>query len=92
VRGKFNINEFAAHSTAALLYSWDMPQSRVEEEFDCAEEEAGYAEYERTGEALPIAAVEQWVRSWGTENELLPPMPCKPESERSPLKRLSASS
>jgi predicted transcriptional regulator len=31
-----------------------------------AEEEAAYAEYERTGEAIPIAAVEQWVRSWGT--------------------------
>ena len=31
-----------------------------------AEDEAAYAEYERTGEAIPIAAVEQWVRSWGT--------------------------
>jgi predicted transcriptional regulator len=42
-----------------------------------AEEEAGYAEYERTGEAIPMAAVEQWVRSWGTEDELPPPAPCK---------------
>jgi len=45
-----------------------------------AEDEAAYAEYERTGEAIPIAAVEQWVRSWGTENELPPPTPCKSSS------------
>jgi predicted transcriptional regulator len=45
-----------------------------------AEEEAAYAEYERTGEAVPIAAIEQWVRSWGTEAELPPPAPCKSSS------------
>jgi predicted transcriptional regulator len=45
-----------------------------------AEEEAAYAEYERTGEAIPIAAVEEWVRSWGTEHELPPPVPCKSSS------------
>ena len=45
-----------------------------------AEEEAAYAEYERTGEAIPLAAMEQWVRSWGTENELPPPKPCKSSS------------
>jgi predicted transcriptional regulator len=45
-----------------------------------AEEEAAYAEYERTGEAIPIAAIEQWVRSWGTQNELPPPAPCKSSS------------
>ena len=45
-----------------------------------AEDEAAYAEYERTGEAIPIAAVEQWVRSWGTESELPPPTPCKSSS------------
>jgi hypothetical protein len=28
-----------------------------------AEDDAAYAEYERTGEAIPIAAVEQWVRA-----------------------------
>jgi hypothetical protein len=38
-----------------------------------AEEDAAYAEYERTGEAIPIAAVEQWVRSWGKDDELPPP-------------------
>lgn len=45
-----------------------------------AEEEAALAEYDRTGEAIPIAAIEQWVRSWGTENELPPPVPCKSSS------------
>ena len=45
-----------------------------------AEEEAANAEYERTGEAIPIAAIEQWVRSWGTESELPPPAPCKSSS------------
>jgi predicted transcriptional regulator len=44
------------------------------------EEEAAYAEYERTGEAIPLAAMEQWVRSWGTEDELPPPKPCKSSS------------
>jgi predicted transcriptional regulator len=41
------------------------------------EDEAAYAEYERTGEAIPLAAVEEWVRSWGTANELPPPVTCK---------------
>jgi len=45
-----------------------------------AEDEAAYAEYERTGEAIPLAAMEQWVKSWGTENELPPPKPCKSSS------------
>ncbi len=42
-----------------------------------AEDEAAYAEYERTGEAIPLAAVEEWVRSWGTADELPPPATCK---------------
>lgn len=42
-----------------------------------AEDDAAYAEYERTGEAIPMAAVEEWVRSWGTNDELPPPAPCK---------------
>jgi predicted transcriptional regulator len=45
-----------------------------------AEDEAAYAEYERTGEAIPLAAVEDWVKSWGTANELPPPAPCKSSS------------
>ena len=43
----------------------------------CIEEKTAYAEYEKTGEAIPVAAVEEWVRSWGTSNELPPPVPCK---------------
>jgi hypothetical protein len=52
-----------------------MPQTVIDfdEELAWAEDEAAYAEYERTGEAIPIAAIEHWVRSWGTENELPPP-------------------
>jgi predicted transcriptional regulator len=45
-----------------------------------AEDESAYAEYERTGEAIPLAAVEEWVRSWGTANELPPPITCKSSS------------
>jgi len=45
-----------------------------------AEEDAAYAEYERTGEAIPIAAIEHWVRSWGKDDELPPPAPCKSSS------------
>ena len=40
-----------------------------------AEDETAYAEYERTGEAIPLEAMEDWVRSWGTANELPPPAP-----------------
>lgn len=38
-----------------------------------AEDEAAYAEYERTGEAIPLASMEAWVRSWGKPDELPPP-------------------
>ena len=31
-----------------------------------AEDDAAYAEYERTGEAIPLAAMEAWIRSWDT--------------------------
>jgi predicted transcriptional regulator len=44
------------------------------------EDEVAYAEYERTGEAIPLEAMEDWVRSWGTANELPPPAPCKSSS------------
>ena len=67
------------HWAVALLYGCRMAQTRIviDEEIAWAEEEAAYAEYERTSEAIPLAAMEQWVRSWGTENELPPPKPCK---------------
>jgi predicted transcriptional regulator len=45
-----------------------------------AEDEAAYAEYEQTGQAIPLVAMEDWVRSWGTANELPPPGPCKSSS------------
>ena len=45
-----------------------------------AEDDAAYSEYEQTGEAVPLAAMEDWVRSWGTANELPPPAPCKSSS------------
>src|SRR5437773_509441 len=60
MRSQMSIEGFAAKALAravADVESW-------------AEEEAAYADYERTGEAIPIAAVESWVRSWGTANEL----------------------
>jgi predicted transcriptional regulator len=42
-----------------------------------AEDEAAYAEYQRRGESIPLAAAENWVRSWGKADELPPPEPCK---------------
>jgi len=45
-----------------------------------AEDEAAYAEYERTGEAIPLSAMEDWAKSWGTADELPPPKPCKSSS------------
>jgi predicted transcriptional regulator len=42
---------------------------------DWLEDEAAYAEYKRTGLAIPIEAVEAWVRSWGSANELPKPTP-----------------
>ena len=42
-----------------------------------AEDARRLAEYRRTGESIPLEAVEAWVRSWGTANELPPPKPVK---------------
>jgi len=36
---------------------------------DWAEDEAAYAEYALTGEAIPLASMEAWVKSWGTAGE-----------------------
>ncbi len=66
-RSKTSIEGFAAKAVARAVVDVEV----------WAEEEAAYADYERTGEAIPIAAVEQWVRSWGTDNELPPPLHCK---------------
>jgi predicted transcriptional regulator len=45
-----------------------------------AEDDAAYAEYERSGEAIPLSAMEDWAKSWGTADELPPPKPCKSSS------------
>ena len=66
-RAKTSMETFAARALAravADVEAW-------------AEDEAAYAQYERTGEAIPLAAVEEWVRSWGTADELPPPATCK---------------
>jgi predicted transcriptional regulator len=47
---------------------------------DWAEDEAAFAEYERTGEAIPLTSMEAWVKSWGTASEAPPPEPCKSSS------------
>jgi predicted transcriptional regulator len=39
------------------------------------EDEAAYAEYQRTGEAIPLSSMREWVRSWGKPHELPPPEP-----------------
>ncbi len=61
-----------------MLYCCNMPKTRIAIDFDeelaWMEDEAAYAEYERSGKAIPIAAIELWVRSWGTENEQPPPV------------------
>ena len=67
MRSQMSIEGFAANAVAQAVADVEL----------WAEEEAAYADYERTGEAIPIAAVESCVRSWGTSNELPPPEPCK---------------
>jgi predicted transcriptional regulator len=70
VQSQTSIETFAANAVAravADVEAW-------------AEDEAAYGEYERTGEAIPLEAMEDWVRSWGTANELPPPAPCKSSS------------
>jgi predicted transcriptional regulator len=38
-----------------------------------AEDEVAYAEYERSGEAIPLASMREWVMSWRKLDELPPP-------------------
>jgi predicted transcriptional regulator len=66
-RSHLSVEGFAAKAVAQAVADVEL----------WAEEEAAYADYERTGEAIPIATVEAWVRSWGTSTELPPPGPCK---------------
>jgi predicted transcriptional regulator len=62
--------EFAAHALQRGIADFEA----------WGEEEAAYADYQQTGEAIPLAAMEEWVKSWGTANELPPPKPCKSSS------------
>jgi len=75
------LNEAAAkQETTAEAFAADAVQRAVADVEAWAEDEAAYAEYERTGESIPLEAAEAWVRSWGTANELPPPEPCKSSS------------
>lgn len=42
-----------------------------------AEDARRIASYQRTGEGVPWAEVESWIKSWGTTEELPPPKPRK---------------
>jgi predicted transcriptional regulator len=74
----------AKEQTTAEAFAADAVARAVADVETWAEDQAAYAEYERTGEALPLAAVEAWVTSWGTKNELPSPEPCKSSSETCP--------
>jgi len=61
--------------TLALRAPSDAADAAVEdgyEEWAHQEIEAGFAE-EEAGETVPHEKVVEWLRSWGTENELPPP-------------------
>jgi predicted transcriptional regulator len=59
--------EFAAHALQRGIADFE----------EWGDEESAYAAYQQTGEAIPLAVMEEWVKSWGSENELPPPEPCK---------------
>jgi predicted transcriptional regulator len=42
---------------------------------DIAEDRRRLDEFNRTREAIPLNEVKAWVESWGTEQELPPPLP-----------------
>jgi len=42
-----------------------------------AEDEEAYTEYKRTGRAITLAAMKDWVKSWGMAVPLPPPEPQK---------------
>ena len=70
----------AKQETTAEAFATDAVQRAIADVETWAEDEAAYAEYERTGESIPLEAAEAWVRSWGTANVLPPPEPCKSSS------------
>ena len=67
---EITVEAFAAHAVRHAVISTE----------EWAEDEAAYADYERTGESIPLEAAEKWVRSWGTADGLPPPEPCKSSS------------
>ena len=70
------LNEAAAkQQTAAEAFAAEAVERAVADVELWAEDEAAFAEYERTSESIPLAAAEAWVRSWGTATELPPPEP-----------------
>jgi predicted transcriptional regulator len=66
--------------TTAEAFAADAVQRAVADVEAWVEDEAAYAEYEKTGKSIPLEAAEAWVRSWGTAEELPPPNPCKSSS------------
>ena len=57
----------AKQETTAEAFAADAVQRAVADVEAWAEDEAAYAEYERTGESIPLEAAEAWARSWGTQ-------------------------
>ena len=55
----------AKRETTAEAFAVDAVQRAVANVEAWAEDEVAYAEYERTGESIPLAAAEAWARSWG---------------------------
>jgi predicted transcriptional regulator len=70
----------AKEEMTAEAFAADAVRRAVISAEEWVEDEAAYAEYERTGESIPLEAAEKWVRSWGTADELPPPQPCKSSS------------
>ena len=70
----------AKEGTTAEAFAREAVQRAIASAEEWAEDEATYAHYEQTGEAIPLEAAEAWVRSWGSPNELPPPKPCKSSS------------
>jgi predicted transcriptional regulator len=66
--------------TTAAAFAADAVQRAVADVEAWAEDEAAYAQYEKSGESIPLEAAEAWVRSWGKADELPPPEPCKSSS------------
>ena len=66
--------------TMAETFAADAVQRAVADVEAWVEDEAAYAEYEKSGESIPLEVAEAWVRSWGTAEELPPPNLCKSSS------------